>query len=193
MPVNSTTRRGRSHLRGATAALGVAILGSLLLGGAAAVGAAAPAGGSIRIFATPSNGPTGTILIVGAIGDSGKTLTIDKNGAVNPNGNYVKITLKKGTFEVNSTALNAVANNLQPTVNAATCSGYISASAPVTLFGGTGLYTGIAGTVKITETFAFILPRYTSGSKKGQCNESNNAQPIAQYSSIIGAGTVRFR
>lgn len=41
-------------------------------------------------------------------------------------------------------------------------------------------------------TFAFVLPTFTSGAKKGQCNESNSAQPLAQYSSITGMGMVRF-
>jgi hypothetical protein len=94
MPVHSTKTMGRSHRRVAKTALGVAILGSLLFSGAAAVRATAPAGGPIRIFATPANGGTGTIVITGAIGDSGKTLSINKNGKANPNGDYVKITLK---------------------------------------------------------------------------------------------------
>jgi hypothetical protein len=40
--------------------------------------------------------------------------------------------------------------------------------------------------------FAFVLPTFTSGAKKGQCNESKSAQPIAQYSAITGSGTVKF-
>jgi len=179
-------------MRFGRAALCVAILGGLLFDGATAVEAAAPAGGPIHLFATPNNGATGTIVITGAIGDAGTTLSIDQNGKADPNGNFVKITLKKGTFEVDSTTLNAAANKLQPTVNALTCSGYLSVSDPVTLFAGTGLYKGIAGKVTITETYAFILPTYTSGAKKGQCNESSSAQPIAQYASIAGSGTVSF-
>jgi hypothetical protein len=62
----------------------------------------------------------------------------------------------------------------------------------VTLFNGTGLYTGIAGTLTVTETAAFILPGYTSGKNKGTCNTSNNAQPVKQYASIIGTGTLSF-
>jgi hypothetical protein len=132
------------------------------------------------------------VVITGAIGDFGTFLTIDKNGKADPSGNYVKITLKQGAFEIDSTMLNAAANKAQPTVTKATCSAYFSVSGPVTLLGGTGMYKGIAGTVKITQTFAIIFPRYTSGANKGQCNESANVQPIAQYGSITGAGTVRF-
>jgi hypothetical protein len=151
--------------------------------------------GAIRVFATPNNndnGLTGAIVFTGAIGDYEKFLTIDQNGKADPNGNFVKITLKKGTFEVDSTTLNAAANKMQPAMNPMTCSAALSASDPVTLFDGTGLYKGIAGTVKITETFAFVLPTFTSGAKKGQCNESNSAQPIAQYSAITGLGAVKF-
>jgi len=45
---------------------------------------------------------------------------------------------------------------------------------------------GITGTPHITERFAGIGPRYASGPKKGQCNMSNNAQPIAFWGSITG-------
>jgi hypothetical protein len=174
------------------ATLGVAMLGSLLFVCSAAFGATTPAGGVVKVFATPSNGAGGKIVIAGAIGDYGKTLSIDKNGKTNPNGNYVKITLKKGSFEVNSTTLNAKFNHTEPTVNKSTCSAWFSGTGPVSLFDGTGLYTGISGTVNITETFAFIAPRFTSGKDKGQCNLSNNAQPLSQYASITGTGKVKF-
>jgi hypothetical protein len=158
--------------------------------GFAATTSSTPAGGSVRIFVTPNNGAAATILITGAIGDFGKTLTIDKNGKTDSNGNYVKITLQKGTFELNSTTLNAKANSSQPTFYKATCSAQLSATGPVTLFDGAGLYRGITGTLNITETYAFIVPLSASGKNKGQCNPS--AQPISQYSSITGAGTVSF-
>jgi uncharacterized membrane protein len=181
-------------MRIAKTAVGVAVLGSLVLGGASAFAAttpSTPAGGPVKVFATPSpTGAGGTIVIVGAIGDYGRTLSINKNGTTDPNGNYVRITLQKGTFEVNSTTLNATANKAQPTGDPTTCSGSLSVSGPVTLFNGTGLYRGIAGTVNITETFAFIASRYTTGKHKGLCNES--AQPLSEYGSITGTGTVSF-
>jgi len=67
-----------------------------------------------------------------------------------------------------------------------------SVSAPVTLLDGTGLYRGITGTLRVTITEAFILPVYATGKNKGQCNESQNAQPVAGYGSIMGTGTVSF-
>jgi hypothetical protein len=181
-------------MRLVSSTLGVALLSSLLLNAPAGGASAAPAGGTIKLFATlSSSDTTGPILITGAIGDAGTYLNIDKNGKVDANGNYVKLTLKKGTFEVDDTALNKAGNSLQPSLNSVTCSASVSISAPITLFNGTGRYAGIAGTIHVTETVAFILPTYTSGAKKGQCNESNNAQPSAQFGVILGSGTVHFQ
>ena len=182
-------------MRVAKAAISVAVLGSVLLGASPAFAATVPstlAGGSVKLFATPNNGLHATILMTGAIGDYGNALTIDKNGTPDSNGNYVKVTLQKGGFEINSTTLNAKANKAQPTFNTATCSASLSVAGSVTLFNGTGLYTGIAGTLNVTETAAFILPFFTSGKNKGKCNASNNAQPVKQYTSITGTGTVSF-
>jgi hypothetical protein len=117
---------------------------------------------------------------------------MDKDGKPNNNGNYVKITLRKGTFEVNATQLNAVTNHATPTVNKATCSFSFSGTGPVTLFNGTGLYAGISGTAKITVSFAVIGPDYASGPKKGQCNLSENVQALAQFGTVTGTGVVKF-
>ncbi len=176
----------------ATVTIGVALLASQFSGGASTVGAARMSGGAVHVFVTPGNGAGGTILFAGAIGDSGKTMNIDKDGKPDANGNYGRITLHHGTFEVNLTKLQAAQNNAQPTINPANCSAYFSVAEPVTLSGGTGAYKGIAGTVHITSLFGFILPRYASGTKKGQCNGGDNAQPIAQYISVTGSGTVSF-
>jgi hypothetical protein len=184
-------------MRVAKAAVSVAVFGSRLLGDAPAFATttpSTPAGGPVRLFATPGNGGSATIVITGAIGDYGNALNVNKNGTADPKGNYVKVTLHKGTFEINSTTLNAKTNSLgsQTPIDKATCSMEASASAPVTLLDGTGLYKGITGTLNVTITEAFILPVYTSGKNKGQCNESQNAQPVADYGSIVGSGTVSF-
>jgi hypothetical protein len=142
------------------------------------------------MFVTPGNGAAATILITGAIGDYGKTLTIDKNGKTDSNGNYTKITLQKGTFELNSMTLNAKADSSLPTLYKATCSAQLSVTGPVTPFDGTDLYKGITGTLNITETYAFIAPLSTSGENKGHCDLS--ARPISEYSSITGSGVVSF-
>lgn len=170
----------------------VIALGGLLLNGIGEAGASTPASGTILFYAPQQSSVHGTVVITGAIGDYGTTLTINKSGKAEANGNYVKITLQKGTFEINSTSFNAKANNLQPAFFKATCSVSYAVTGQVTLFGGTGLYEGISGTMNISGTSGFILPRITSGKHKGQCNESNNVQPISQYALIAGSGTVSF-
>lgn len=182
-------------MRGVRAVVGGVVFGCALagtVGGTVETASASPSNGQVSVYVTPSNGAKSTIVITGAIGDYGTALSVDKNGKTDQNGNFVVITLKKGTFKVDSTTLNQVANNLQPTVNATTCSATGTGSGPVTLMDGTGLYAGISGTLNITETFAFIGPPFKSGSKKGQCNLSNNARPLAQYGSLTGSGAVTF-
>ena len=174
-------------------ALGVATLGSALMAAAASFGASMPAGGPIQVFVTPNpDGIHGPIVISGAIGDYGQTLSMDKNGKPNANGNFVRITLQKGTFEIDSTALNAKTAKVQPTFNKAGCSYLFSGTGPVTVYNGTGLYKGISGTLNITLTFAGLAPVVKSGKHAGQCNTGNNVAPLATYSSITGSGTVKF-
>jgi hypothetical protein len=102
--------------------------------------------------------------------------------------------LKHGGFEVNNVAITNKANSAPPTTNSkATCSFSVSVSGPETLFNGTGMYAGIKGVAHVTQTIAGIGPRYASGPKKGQCNPSNNATPLAFFASVIGTGTVTFK
>jgi hypothetical protein len=176
------------------AAVGLAVLAGVLLGGVPPSGAAttSPAGGAVQLFALPGTGPIGSIVVTGAIGDHGTSVSVNRNGKADVSGNYVRISLKNGGFEGNDSALNAAANHPQPTFNTTTCSGSVSISGPVTLFGGSGLYAGIAGTITVTETSALILPHYLTGSKKGLCNESSSAKPLAEEAFITGSGSVSF-
>ena len=101
--------------------------------------------------------------------------------------------MKHGGFEVNSVVLNQKTNAAAPImVNNTTCSVEFGGSGPVTLFNGTGMYAGITGTVHITETFAAVGGRYTTGPKKGQCNMNNSSQPLAFWGSITGTGKVAY-
>jgi hypothetical protein len=163
-----------------------ALLACAVVGSAAAAGST-PAGGKIFIHATGGEGPAGTIVVVGAVADHGKTLQMTKNGKPDSNGNYVRITLQKGSFIVDSTKLNAAGNNARPQIqNLATCSFHFTATAPVKLYDGTGLYKGIAGTATITVDFG----GYSRLSKAGKC--SQNAPAVAEWGLVSGPGTVSF-
>jgi hypothetical protein len=173
--------------------LAVVVAATCLTGaGATALAATGPAGGPIQVFVTNISSTKAKILITGAIGDYGTTLTVDKNGKVDANGAYQKVTLKKGGFWINATALNNKLNKAQPVTNKATCSLVFTGSAATTPFDGTGAYQGIAGSVKITVTFAGISSRFTSGAHKGQCNFGQNAPSLSSYESIGGTGNVTF-
>ena len=182
-------RKGAMRLL--TMAASLAVLGGMPAVGSGAVAAAAPAGGVVNVFGVP-NGGAGTILLTGAIGDYGKVQRQTASGAPNRNGNYVKFILKQGTLVGNGTALFAKLNNATPAFNKATCSGAFSASAPMPLSSGAGLYAGIRGTLNARVTFAFVGSRYKSGKRKGQCNTSQNSTPLAEVGSISGRGNVSF-
>ncbi len=177
-----------------TGVVAVALVCALIAGGSSpAAGPATPAGGKIRIFSDQSaGGAVGKILLTGAIGDYGTATSMDKNGKVDDNGNYVKIALQKGGFEVDSTALNAKLNKAHGVFTKASCSFSFAGSGRVRLFNGTGLYKGISCSADVTVTFAGIAPRLTSGAHKGQCNPSQNAKPLSQYGAVIGTGVVSF-
>lgn len=175
--------------------VGIATLtGALFWGGSVAIATASTtSGGTIKIFSDQSNdtngGATGPIVITGAIADYGTATSMDKNGTIDAQGNYVKVALKKGTLEINSVAFDKLANNAQPTdANSTICSGDISVSGSVSLFDGSGAYAGISGTLKVTAVFAFIGPKL----KNSSCNNSNSAAPVAQFGTITGSGTVSF-
>ena len=173
--------------------VGVAgLLACLILGASVALGAGSsgtPAGGRIQLFVQPGKTQgNGKILFTGAVGDYGSSHSFSGTGGKK----FGTATLTKGTITLDLTAVSKKANNASPTVDAATCSGSISVSAAAPIVSGTGLYAGIHGTVKITESFGFIGSTYKSGPKKGQCNMSNSAPTVAQMASVYGSGTVSF-
>jgi hypothetical protein len=166
-------------------------LACTLFGNGVASGATAPntrSGGPVEVLLTPTKEGAATIVVTGAIGDYGKTQDVNESGKSDETGNFVKVTLKKGSFEVDQTALNeAAANPASTSLNSTTCSAYTSVSGPVTLMRGNGLYRGISGTVDLTITSAAI-----GSLDKGKCNTTNKARPIAQFTSVTGSGTAAF-
>jgi hypothetical protein len=168
-------------------AMAVGVSTCLLGAGATALAASPPKGGKIRVFVTNTSATKGKILITGAIGDYGTTVSQDANGKTDPNGNFEKVTLKHGGFLVDGTALNKKLNSGGPTINKTNCSFTFGGSAPTTIEDGTGAYTGITGKVTITLTFAGLAPKTAKG-----CNLANNAPTFGAYQSITGIGSVSF-
>jgi hypothetical protein len=153
------------------------LMGGLTLASAAASAQSSSSGGAIQVWLTPSlTGKGGKILITGAIADYGVT---KGNGGS-------KAMLKKGTITVNLAQFKAAQNNANPQINQSNCSGSFTASAAVPIVSGTGAYAGITGSFTLNSQYAFILPK----TKSGGCNTSNNANPISQYGSVSGSGTV---
>ena len=178
-------------MRAGKTAISLALAGAALLGGTTALqaNASTPAGGAINLFSNPTtSGTSGTILIAGAIGDYGRYLASDRNGKPDPQGSYLKITLKKGTFEINVTSL----TDKPRARNKATCSAIFSGSSTSAVLNGTGLYARINGTLHVTEIHALLASRYTTGKKKGQCKLGGTARPIAEYDSLSATGKVSF-
>jgi hypothetical protein len=180
-------------MRLAKTTVGVAsLLACLIVGASVALGAGSsgtPAGGRIQLFVQPGNGQgKGKVLFTGAVGDYGSSSpTISSGGK-----KYGVATLKKGTITIDLTAISAKVDKATPTVNAATCSASLTETAAAPVVSGTGLYAGISGTIRITESFGYIGSTYKSGPKKGQCNMSNNARTVAQMGTVYGSGTVSF-
>jgi hypothetical protein len=188
---SSMKESGLMHrLIGAAATALAALAVGVLVGPAAA---AAPAGGPIELYASAGNAGSQHIVVVGAIGDYGTALNVNKNGKPNPNGNYVKVRLKKGTFVIDVTAMNKAINSEQnPQVGShATCSAAFTGSAPVTFLKGTGLYKGISGTANVTLTFGGVGSTYKSGPKKGLCKQGDQS-PRSSFGFVTGQGTVSF-
>jgi hypothetical protein len=178
------------------ASAGAAIVAALAVTAAfvgPATAAAPPAGGPIALYASGGSHVSQHFVFVGAIGDYGTGINVDKNGKVDPNGNYIKVKLQKGTFEIDTTAVSKQINpGAAPQVaSRATCSGAFMVSGQVKFFNGTGLYKGISGTANVTLTVGGVGPRYKSGPKKGQCNQ-RASNPRGQFGVVTGQGTVTF-
>jgi hypothetical protein len=172
----------------------VAVMSVAMAGGSTAFAVASsaptPAGGTIHVYISTAGRSTtvAPILVTGAIGDFGRATTVDRTGKVDANGAYRRVTLSKGTFTIDARVFDANLAKLRPSFNATTCSEFFTGSGPATLSKGTGLYKGVTGTARLTETIATLLPRLSNGA----CDHRAGAQPISEYSFVTGAGPVRF-
>jgi hypothetical protein len=166
------------------------VVAGLLVGSGTA---ATPAGGQVELWgAAGGNSNSQRVVFVGAIGDYGTATNVNKNGKPNPNGNFVKIKLRKGAFMLDATSVNKSINSGTPQVEShATCSAAFSGTGVATFMNGTGQYKGISGTANVTVTFGGVGDRYKSGPKKGQCKQGDSS-PRASFGFVAGQGTVSF-
>jgi hypothetical protein len=174
-------------MTGVSGALVCLVAGASVAAGAGSSGT--PAGGPIKLFVQPgANQGQGKILFTGAVGDYGSS-----SPAVSIGGKKIgTATLTKGTIKIDLTAITAKVDSANPKIDAATCSISVTKSAAGPIVSGTGLYAGIHGTVKITESFGYLGPFYKSGPKKGKCNMSNSARTVDEMGTVYGTGTVSF-
>jgi hypothetical protein len=155
-----------------------------LIGTGSAASSSLPKGGPIELILQPSQEGPGKIIVTGAIGDYGRSSPTEPKGSKRY---YGVETLTKGTFQIDLTAITRKFFATTPAVDPATCSAEVSETAPAAISHGTGSYKGVHGSVTLTDTFAFISPRYTDGEKKGQCNGSAT---VANLSLVYGTGHV---
>ena len=174
------------RMRKAIAALvvGAGVLGS---GQLALAAASAPKGGAVKLFITNVTDIKSKVTVTGAVGDYGTSVSEDKNGKLDANGAYTKVTLKHGGFLIDNTGLDNVLDHAKPQINTANCSFVLSGTGPGTLSEGTGAYAGISGTLAITVTVAGITPKKGTG-----CNFSDNAPTYGAFASATATGHVSF-
>lgn len=113
------------------------------------------------------------------------------------NATHITITFptKAGNFVVAAVLLDP---NAAPTVvNAAACRFKDTGHVTYTVDGAksTGSFAGATGSGKATLVLEADAPKYTSGSHKGQCNTSNNAQPMAAGALVTfeGVGPLKLK
>jgi hypothetical protein len=111
------------------------VVAAVLTGTLVVVGESASAsipGGLVHVYdVTSGTSSTGSVVVTGAFADSGT----DQSG-ISPDAN--RIVLTKGTFEVNTSAIQKKFSTAKPKGNPRNCGVVLSATAPATLFNGTG-------------------------------------------------------
>ena len=164
----------------------------LVFAGVSTAGSGAPKGGimNIQITTPPGRGATSPIVVVGAVGDYGTATGIDRDGKTDVDGQYLKVALTKGGFEINLTTLAHGGLASGGISNPTTCSNEGVFSGPVTVFDGDGSYKGITGTLHVTMTLATLQSRISHGSQKGECDQGG--PPLKSLGNIGGSGRVSF-
>jgi hypothetical protein len=162
------------------------VVAAVLTGTLVVVGESASAstpGGLVHVYdVTSGTSSTGSVVVTGAFADSGT----DQSG-ISPDAN--RIVLTKGTFEVNTSAIQKKFSTAKPKGNPRNCGVVLNATAPATLSNGTGAYKGIVGKVTLTITSAALLPAKSNG----KCDESPNSVAIGEVTISQGSGLISFK
>lgn len=175
--------------RGIKLSIGVgALLGGLLTYPAVGFGASTSGPFQVWVLINTNGNSTAKIVLTGSIGDYGSAQSVNSSSKPTNNGNYEKLTLKKGTILVNSTQFNQAQNNAQPQFNSSTCSVVFRATGPVQFVSGTGTYKGITGSATLTSQGGLVAPR----NKNGSCNKNPNTKPLAGLLVATGSGNASY-
>jgi hypothetical protein len=176
---------GVALVAGVTATVAVGQDGAVHAGRAGAVG---PAGGGVALYLTAESPTKSAVVATGAIGDYGTSVSVDRDGHPDPQGDYARVTLKQGAFTIDGRAFQKNVSRARPSINPRTCSFVVHGQGRAPVSAGTGAYAGISGALMLRSTFAAIDPRGSSGA----CRFSNSA-PLSQYLSVTASGRVSFR
>ena len=135
--------------------------------------------------------PGSTVVLSGAIADFGAAVSVRKTGMVDPeHSSELNLALTQGTFRIVIGALHRKLENALSTApyNLKTCSGHVAAvtaTAPVVAGSGTGAYSGIRGSFRLTITANEV-------DAKPGCKPFSGSPLLAQSIFITGSGTVSF-
>jgi hypothetical protein len=161
---------------------------SPLQGEAKAADTSSEASKTIRVFDAVFGGSAadgiGHAVITGGIGDYGTTARSTVAGKPDRDGNYLKFTLRHGTFLVTD-----IHDKTHLSKRSPQCTTVGVATFNYVLSHGTGQYVGITGSLKSSVTIAEVTPKVTSGRDKGQCPTGANIKG-AYYSDLNARGTI---
>jgi hypothetical protein len=176
-----------------------ALAGALLTSGSMMTASASTiSNGKVHVFDySDSRGVGSTVVLTGAIGDTGSADSIDANGTPDPQNNTEELlALVQGSFAINVVGLDkkiqGAFNTVQPNPSTCSASLTVTGSTPIVAGSGTGAYTGISGGFTLTLSIAVVGPKYGSGKHEGQCNNANSALSVATAMIVTGSGTVSY-
>jgi hypothetical protein len=150
--------------------------------GPASASGGTPKGGMVEFYeVTPNGSQTSTVVITGAVADVGTDMATS-------GGADSVLTLRSGTIDVHSAALDHKLATAVPRVNPANCGATLTVTGDTKVVSGTGTYQGIKGTIHVVFSTAAVLPKLSNG----KCDESNSAVPLGVIDWIHGTGKVSF-